>query len=382
MENGLEEFDDIRPYTDEELKTVLKRIISNPWLLSGIRKMRFPYCPPFLRPLFRRLIRFDLWRKLRRISTVDEFQRKVIVNQVINYVLKKTSNGITSSGTEHLKRGGAYLYISTHRDIVLDSALINYVLAYRDLDIAEIAFGDNLLQNEFVSDLIRVNKSFIVYRNLPIREKAEAARHLSRYIRYTIGMGNSVWIAQAEGRAKDGNDTTNPSILKMLYLAERESGVAFPEFTHTYNIVPIAVSYEFDPCDVMKARELYKRRKDGYYSKRSSEDLISMYTGLKGGKGRIHVAFDTPIRESYRNPKELAEAVDRRIYGLYRLWPSNFIAYDTLAGHPVYGDWYSQAEREVFLRRFKNENPQVRELALQTYAGPVKNRVRVEKEQR
>ena len=373
----LREFDDIRPYTDSELPRVLRRIRRNRWLISGIRRMRVPDCPKILRPFAHAVIRLDLWIRLRRYNSIDDFQRTVVVDRVLHYIVRKTSRGLTWSGTERLGRGKAYLFISNHRDIVLDSALLNYALAKSDLDIAEIAFGDNLLSNEFVSDLIRINKSFIVYRNLPLRAKAKAAIRLSKYIYMTRSHGNSVWIAQREGRAKDGKDSTNPSILKMVYHEARKEGMDFESFVDWLPIIPVAVSYEFDPCDRFKSRELSRTRENGTYNKRKSEDLISIYAGLKGDKGRIHIAFGEPLNK-VADIKSAAAAIDRQIAELYRLWPSNFVAYDNRQGKSDYNDRYSPSEEQVFLERFRKETLSVKSIAYEIYSAPVENQLKAE----
>ena len=371
-----EEFNDIRPYSDEELHGVLRRLVQNKWLIAGVQKLRIPWCPRVLRPFAHRFIRFDLWRSLRRIGSVDEFQRRIIVDRVLEFVVKKTSNGLSWSGSEHLERGGAYLYMSNHRDIVLDSALLNYSLAHSDLDIAEIAFGDNLLANDFVSDLIRVNKSFIVQRSLPGRERARAAHKLSRYIKLTQQHGNPVWIAQREGRAKDGSDITNPAILKMLYIEARRGGTQFHDFLRQARIVPVSVSYEFDPCDRYKARELLRTRLNGTYEKRKSEDLISMYMGLKGNKGRIHFSFGEPLKCDHCDHKGAASEIDRRIHSLYRLWPSNYIAYDIFHGTSLFRHKYTDEQVVEFTDRYRKEPEAVGRLVCEIYAKPVSNSIR------
>ena len=371
----INDFEDIRPYTDAELKPVLRRISRNDWLVSGIRSMMFPRCPVFLESLLGKLVQFDLWRKLRRIKTIDQFQRKIIIERVLEYIIKKTVESVTSSGDENLDSDTPYLYISNHRDIVLDSAFLNYVLGRKGKQIAEIAFGDNLLMNDFVSDLIRINRSFVVQRELPIREKAKAALTLSRYIGYTMEEGNSVWLAQREGRAKDGNDRTNPAVIKMLYLAPRREGIDFSEFLKRVNIVPVAVSYEFDPCDVLKARELHRTEQAGAYRKRKHEDLLSMYKGLSGWKGRVHLGFGDCIRGHYEGIGELAAEIDRQIHNCYHMWPSNYIAHDELTGKKSSEQLYTAEESKGFMQRFRQESRDVRSLALRIYANAVVNKL-------
>ncbi len=373
LSDYIDDYADIRPYTDEEMKPVLRRISRNDWLVSGVRSMLCPRCPAFLESFVERLVQFDLWRRLRRIKTIDQFQRKIIIDRVMEYVVKKTIESVSSSGDEKLDPEKPYLYISNHRDIVLDSALLNYIMVRKEKRIAEIAFGDNLLMNEFVSDLIRINRSFIVRRQLPVRERAKAALTLSRYISYTIEQGNSVWLAQREGRAKDGNDRTNPAVLKMLYLGPRREGMSFEEFLDCVNIVPVAVSYEYDPCDVLKARELHRTEKKGEYRKRKDEDLLSMYKGLSGWKGRVHIAFGDIIRGGFSDAGELSDEIDRQIHNAYRLWPSNYIAHDELVGRKKSGS-YTVEDVRHFMHRFRRESMEVKSLALRIYANAVLNK--------
>ncbi len=367
-----DEFDDIRPYNDAELPSVLDRISRNKWLVSGARTILWPHCPKILHPFIDPIVKANVRKRLLSMKTVDEFQRKLIVGQILQKIVEKTTEGLSTSGTDHLRRDQSYIYISNHRDITLDSALINYLLSHADLNIAEIAFGDNLLVNEFVSDLIRVNKGIIVRRNLPPREQIKAWYQLSRYIWQTTQAGNSVWIAQREGRAKDGNDETNPAIVKMLYLSQREKGVSFADFMRQANIVPVSISYELDPCDRMKAWELYRKKKRGFHKKRKNEDLISMFAGLTGFKGRVHIAFAEPLRGEFADEKEVALAIDRDIIRLYRQWPSNYIAYDAVNQTTRFRDKYSVKEMMRFARRFRGLSDPVKALAFNIYANSVK----------
>jgi len=370
------EFDDIRPYNDDELPVVLDRISRNRWLISGVRNVFWPGCPKIIKPIVDIFVRSTVRKRLLRTRSVDDFQRKVVVGQILERIIQKTTDGLTASGTDNLSSDGAYIYISNHRDITLDSALLNYILVHSGLTISEISFGDNLLVNDFVADLIRINRGIIVKRNLPIREQVKELYHLSRYIQQTTTAGNSVWIAQREGRAKDGNDETNPAIIKMLYLSYREQGLSFAEFLRKVKIVPVAISYELDPCDRMKAWELYRKHKRGVHKKRKNEDLVSMFAGLTGYKGRVHFAFAPPLPDSFSTEKEVAAAIDRDIFRLYRQWPSNYIAYDTVTQTARFRDKYSMKEMMKFFKRFKGLSEPVKSVAFGIYANSVKNQVR------
>lgn len=371
-----QEFQDIRPYNDDELTPVLRRLSRNDWLITGIRGVMFPGCPDFMTSLANKFVKFNLWSRLRRVKTIDEFQRKIIIDRVVAYIIKKSIESVSSSGTEYLSVNSPYIFISNHRDIILDSALINYIMVRKELNIAEIAFGDNLLLNDFVSDLIRINRSFIVRRDLPLRQRARAAVTLSRYIMHTTGLGNSVWVSQREGRAKDGDDRTNPSVIKMLYIAPKREKMSFQDFLYSVNIVPVSISYEFDPCDLLKARELHRTDQSGEYRKRKDEDLLSMYAGLKGSKGRVHLSFGSAVRGDFQSPEEVATEIDRTIHREYKLWPSNYIAYDTLHGKDDHSSSYSRKDVEDFLHRFRRESSPVRSIALKIYANAVINHMK------
>jgi 1-acyl-sn-glycerol-3-phosphate acyltransferase len=369
----IDDFADIRPYTDAEMGPVLKRLTRNDWLISGMRRLLFPGWPKFLKPFVDKLVKFSLWLKLRGIKTIDQFQHKIIINKVMEYIVKKTIGSVTTTGVEDLDPDTPYLYISTHRDIVMDSAMVNYVMATKGKRIAEIAFGDNLLINDFVSDLIRINRSFIVRRQTSNRERAKGAVTLSRYINYTMEQRHSVWLAQREGRAKDGDDRTNPAVLKMLHLGPRREGVKFNDFVGGINIVPVAISYEFDPCDVLKARELHRTKKAGEYRKRKGEDLLSMYAGLSGWKGRVHLSFGKPMRGEFSGANELANEIDKRIHHDYHLFPSNYIAHDELSGENSRG-MYTNEEKVHFMQRFRRESSEVTEYALKIYSNVIENK--------
>jgi len=276
---------------------------------------------------------------------------------------------------DFLRLRSAGSLISNHRDIVLDSALINYAMVKTGKQIAEIAFGDNLLINDFVSDLIRINRSFIVRRELPLRERAKAILTLSRYIAYTLEQGHSLWLAQQAGRAKDGDDWTNPSIIKMLYFGPRREKIAFDDFIESAHIVPVAVSYEYDPCDNLKAREIHRRDKAGTYNKRKGEDLLSMYAGLRGWKGRIHLAFGKPLTGKFTNAAQVAEKIDSVIHNIYRLWPSNYIAFDALKGNTAHSSEYTDNDIETLMSRFRRESEEVKARGLAIYANAVKNKL-------
>ena len=374
-------FDDIRPYNDSEVPAAIARLKKNRWLTENIRMLLWSDCPGFLSGIVSIFINLFLRWNLRGITTVREFQHRIAINKLLNMVIKGTITDLSASGIENLDPKKAYLFITNHRDIVLDSALLNKVLTSNGYETTQIAFGNNLLINETASDLIRINKSFIVIRNLPMREQIKATIKLSNYIFQTLKNGDSIWIAQREGRAKDGNDETNPSIIKMLFLSQRKKGVKFEDFIKICNIVPVSLSYEYDPCDKLKGWELHRKKKHGTHVKGKTEDLVSMFAGIKGQKGRVHVAFGEPLTGEYKKDKEVAAALDLSIHKSYKLWPSNYIAHDYLHNTDKHKDKYTETESRSFLSRYKHLTEDVRVESLLSYAVPVTNNENVEIEE-
>ncbi len=371
MDNTPEKFNDIRPYLDEEIPDVMKRLVKNTLLTSTIRLMIWPKCPDFLNGLVEFAIRFYLGKKLKKIKTVYEFQAKIVGDFLLKWVLDNSTDGLTYSGLENLPKDNSYIFISNHRDIVLDPAFIDYLLHTNGHRVPYIAFGDNLLINELVTDLIMVNKSFIVKRNLPPREALNALKHLSEYINYLLRHGEHLWIAQREGRAKDGIDQTNPAIIKMFYLSERKKSPDFNQYINSLNIVPVAISYEKDPCDRIKAWELYRKNKKGVHKKKKNEDLVAMAAGISKDKGKVHVEFGRPIQGNFEDDKAVAKEIDKAIHSQYKLWPRNYIAYDIYYKTDKYSDFYTEMEKTSFLSSYNNLKPEILEIIFQIYANPV-----------
>jgi hypothetical protein len=371
------DFDDIRPYRDEEFRTVVRQITKDQWTITTLRRFFWPKCPNPLIPILEFVIRNYLQLKLLRVRTVDDFHKRFMKKMVLEYIKKRTMTRLTYTGIEHVSREKASLFITNHRDITLDPAFICYVLLENGFKTPEIAFGDNLLLNEFMSNFIRINKSFIVRRNLPLRQQLKQSLHLSNYIQYTLSRNVSIWLAQRGGRAKDGDDRTNPSIIKMLYLSQRKKGMSFSDYINNCNIVPVAISYEFDPCDQMKAREVYRIRTRGSYEKREREDLISILKGINEDKGRVHFTFCEPLQGDWVSAREVASEIDRRINAGYKLWPTNYIAYDFLFATFKYSNQYTKEEREAFLQRFKKLSQQLLKVVMEIYARPVMNKERL-----
>lgn len=321
----MDQFESIRPYNDNEVATVLQRLLSDVEFLSIITQFRFPTASTYLGWLLRPLIARTLRKQLSQVHSVDALQERV--EPYVERSIVQATDGISFSGIEHLDAEQPHLYMANHRDIVMDPAFVNYALFQAKHRTPRIAIGDNLLQRPFVSDLMRLNKSFIVRRSLTNRrEKLRAFQLLSAYINHSILHDQeSIWIAQAEGRAKDGDDRTETAILKMFHLSRKDED--FQQVIKSLRLVPVAISYEYDPCDLAKARELYTLASTGEYVKAVGEDDASIAQGITGYKGRVHVHFCPALTEGFSDSRELANLVDQHIWRDYRLFPVHYLAW-------------------------------------------------------
>ncbi|MDR0866672.1 MAG: 1-acyl-sn-glycerol-3-phosphate acyltransferase [Candidatus Symbiothrix sp.] len=377
------EFDDIRPYYDEEVAPVIDRLVRDPLFKKVVGKV------------FPERDWHELETLLRTFTTKKEFQHQLI-SKVVFQVVEATSCSIKCAGLEHIRKDEAYTYISNHRDIVLDASMLSSMLIYKGYESIEIAIGDNLLLYPWIEDVVKLNKSFIVKRGVSIRQMLEVSTHLSQYIHYAINeKKESVWIAQREGRAKDSNDRTQESLLKMLAMDGKDN---FLTSLKELNIVPVSFSYEYDPCDYLKAKEFQQKRDNPEFKKSQEDDLINMETGLFGYKGNIHFQFGMPIHPLLEQldaqlPKnELVTAVsaliDKEIFLNYKFYPGNYIAYDRLWGQNRFADTYTEKDCRLFddylnkqLDKIVLEDkdvPFLTEKILEMYANPVKNQLSVE----
>lgn len=341
-----DQFADIRPYRDDEVRPVLTRLLGDKEFLESIARLRVPWLAGHFPGLVRPLARWILQRELAGVNSVYGLQ--TIVKKYMDRMIERSTDQFSISGLAELPAEKSYLFMSNHRDIALDPAFVNYALYHNGHETVRIAIGDNLLSKPFVADLMRANKSFIVKRSAKgPRQMLAAYKNLSAYIYHSIKVDeNPIWIAQREGRAKDGCDRTEPAIIKMLTMAQDKKAQTFSEFVNDLHIVPIAISYEYDPCDGAKARELYEKATQGHYQKAEHEDLKSIALGISGAKGDVHVSFGTALKGEFETPEQVAEAVDRQIIDAYVLHPSNFFAYHKLHGH--YPDLPCGANREPF----------------------------------
>jgi 1-acyl-sn-glycerol-3-phosphate acyltransferase len=322
-------FDDIRPYNDDEVVDILHKLINEKELQSIIANYVMPRTYRLLPWLCRNLVKLSFSIKVKKFICVASLQKEVV--KYLNRLIRNSTNGFSYSGLELFDSSKPTLFISNHRDIALDPALVNFALHQAGSTTAEIAIGDNLLTKPWLSDLMRLNKSFIVKRGEKSkRAMLNASKNLSAYIHYTLNQKKQhLWIAQREGRAKDGLDKTNSAVISMLML-NREKRQAVADYLKELNIVPVAISYEFDPCDRDKSIELAAIENDGKYQKSEHEDIDSIAKGLIGYKGKIHVEFGCPLTGEFSDSKAIAEEIDRQIISNYRVTENNQAAFDYL----------------------------------------------------
>lgn len=352
-------FDEIRAYEKNEFKTVWSRLSQDEEIRSIFARAGFEITP-----------------ERAAMDNRPEFHGN-FMRQVFEALLEKTSQGLTISGFEHAfsTNGRGLTFISNHRDITLDAILLMYALGVNGDFKIKMAVGDNLFLTPQITDFMKLNGCFIVKRGLPGRRQLAAARELSAYIWQELGRGNHVWVAQREGRAKDNNDRTNPAILSMLHMAQRRS-MGFEAFIEEANIIPMSVSYEFDPCDAMKARELYLTQRDGRYEKQPGEDLGSMVKGLLGEKGRLHLALAPRLGGGLKDVKAAVEALDRAIIGAHELMPTNLAALELMHGERE--PELTEKDRQAFQARLETIPAEHRAILIQMYANPALNKRRLE----
>ena len=378
------EFDEIRPYSPEELPAVFEEMIADPAFRSVIEKV-MPGIP------------FDMIAmKMRQCKTNLEFQ-KAFCYPFLHDLVGKCSNGMSIDCTAIQGDAFPHTFITNHRDIVLDSALLSVLLVDNGQNTVEIAIGDNLLIFPWIKKLVRINKSFIVQRALTMRQMLEASARMSRYMHFAINEKNeNIWIAQREGRAKDSDDRTQDSVLKMMAMGGEGSIV---ERLKDLNITPAAISYEYDPCDYLKAKEYQQKRDNPDFKKSREDDLLNMQVGIFGRKGKIHFQLTSCINDKLdaldpTMPKTevfttISAMIDEQIHANYRFYPGNYVAYDWLTGEKLFIDKYTAEEKNIFEQYINGQLAKIdlpnkdeeflREKMLVMYANPVKNYLKATK---
>lgn len=371
----LESYDDISPLVGEKAREGVRLLQSNPQYIQNLLAVLLDNKDPKYKEKIVQNTK-EIIKALDKVYNYDDFQKYITSGYFIPTLLDRSVTDLTFSGVENLNDNDAYLFFSNHRDIVLDCALLDYVLFQNDKQLCEMAFGDNLMSNKVVETLFRLNGGIVVKRTLPLREKYIESIRLSKYFCETIlDRDKSIWVAQKSGRSKDGIDETSPAIIKMLYLSMRKSKISFSELIKRCRITPVAVSYEYDPCDINKSREeVTKLINEGAYNKKKHEDLISLVKGLREFKGRIHVHVGKPLTDKkYEDHNEVAREIDRQIHLNYKLWPTNLFAYDYLENTTRFKDQYKDFDTEKFLSRYSHLNEKVKSYAINAYANPVRS---------
>ena len=381
----LSEFEGISPYTDDEAAEALSKLADFP-LLSQISRQFFPQEEPdFLKNV------------LKSIKTIDEFQ-VLVMQKVVRWVIENTAKNFSYDGISNISADRKFLALSNHRDIILDPAITQLILYNNGIPMTEIAVGDNLITNKMIEYLIRSNRMIKVIRGVSARELYLSSQLLSRYIRMNITeQRSSIWLAQRQGRTKNGYDITEQGLLKMLDMSGKAD---FQTNFEELNIIPLSISYEYEPCDILKARELVISRKRKYV-KAEGEDFNSIVTGIMQPKGNIHMNIGVPLTSDEIAAAALCDkndryqlirhAVDQRVIDGYKLWKNNYIAYD-IANHSFkYSHMYDQSEAEAFVaymeKKLDTVEPEInredlRRIFLDIYANPVFTKELLAKEKR
>jgi hypothetical protein len=369
------DFEKLRPYNDNEVEAAVKRIVNNQTFREVLS---FLYRDEPVEKVIERLL---------KMQTIYEFQRN-FSQYAVEEVVRRTANVLTDSGIDGLSANRPYLFIANHRDIVLDSAILQTILFKYEHKTSEITFGSNLMESQLVIDLGKLNKMFTLYRGgSKLQMYKNAALH-SSYIRHTIQQKKeSIWIAQRDGRTKDGDDKTHLALIKMLVMGKKNLVNALS----TLNIVPLSISYEFEPCDDLKVQETYISKREPY-KKKPGEDMNSILQGITSYKGNIHIAFGRPLNNILESFHRLsvpdnefiamvADEIDNQLHKNFKLWPNNFIAYDLLNNakqyeNVEYTDEMKQAFEKYAEEKISNlagEKNELRELFYTIYAKPVEN---------
>ena len=366
------QYSDIAPYVGKDVDDAIVRISNNPQLLYAFASALIKGEGAEVEAKRKQFVVYVL-ELLKSVHSYDDFQHKITSGLFLKVVVANTMESFTVSGLEKIDNNKSYLFISNHRDIVLDCALLDYALFLANKPLCEMAIGDNLLKHQFLLDLFKLNGAIIVKRDLPVREKYIETVRLSEYFYNTIQGGKNIWLAQKSGRSKDGIDVTHPAIIKMLYLGPKKDKLSFSEVIKNCHIVPVAISYENDPNAINKAREEVKTKEEGSYSKKPMEDVISMIKGIREWKGRVHIAIGDELTGDYQTLEEVAKEVDRQIHTNYTLWPNNWFCYDYLKSYDENKSKYEGFDKDAFLASINHLNDEVKDFVINSYANPVKS---------
>ena len=368
MNNLEENFDSISPYKDEEVSNVIKSLTYDKRFHDLISAQIYPSIFKIIPGLSSFLFRKTFIKSFGNSKSIKQFQNNLA--PFVEEMIKRTTDGFSYSGSKNLSSRPT-LYISNHRDIALDSLFLNFVRFVEGQKTVRIAIGDNLLDSGFFEKLMRLNKSFVVHRNIKgVKETLTKLANLSRFINHSLIVDQeSIWIAQSQGRAIDGHDFTDPAVLKMLYLSSRKS-LEINEWVKQVNLTPVSISYEYDPLDIIKAIG-WEGLEELSYEESNQRDLGELVKGIKEPKGRVHLHIGKNISEKVKNMEDLAKIIDQEIISNYKLWPSNYISAYALGCIDSKDNF--EGRENFFLQRFKTLDPEIKKKALEMYSAPFQN---------
>ncbi|WP_106915212.1 1-acyl-sn-glycerol-3-phosphate acyltransferase [Chryseobacterium aurantiacum] len=378
----MSKFDEIRYFHDHEVNEALGSIARDP-MMKALMSFTFPGVDE------------QVWlEQFKEVHSISDFQHHFVAH-TIRQILAKSSEGLTTSGFDQLDKNTPYLFISNHRDIVLDTSLLNLVLLESGHIMTASAIGDNLVKRNFLNVLAKLNRNFLVQRGLSLREQLKSSQNMSEYIDQQLHHENrSVWIAQREGRTKNGNDATQQGVLKMLAMASGDQSLT--DYFKALKIVPISISYEYDPTDSLKMPQLLAQHRDEEYIKGKNEDFMTMLSGILGQKKRIHIhaghVIDKELDDIAANVENknkqlqaIAQVIDDSIIKNYKLWPTKYIAYDLIHNTDMYASQYTEQEKQLFIRRLEmrisSSDAISKEYFLTMYANPLINKRKLEENQ-
>ena len=380
----VDDFKDIAPYEGQDFEDAISRLRQYPQLLNNftdiisrhnriVNKWKSFHAKSLLTHLltqvhsytdFQEYITCDLFLSMIESSSIDEFTFGGLEN-------------LAMPGDDQVPGGRPHIFISNHRDIVLDTALLDLALFRGDRQMCEMVIGDNLLVNQFATDMFKVNGAVTIRRSLSsASDLRNETLRVSRYLKYAIETKRkSIWIAQKSGRSKDGIDNTSAAILKMLYLAYREEGLSFQQFLEKASIVPVSISYQYDPCDVTKSQEeIRKLKAEGVYNvytKKKYADVLDLIRGLRLPKGDVHIQLGTPLAPSLSDARTAVREIDRQVHLNYKLHDTNYFAYDYINGTTDYASKYADMNTKAFVKHYRHLKPEVRDMVYKGYANPV-----------
>jgi len=370
------DFKDISPYSDQEVNEQIKNLLNNKFFFKQLAKLLFPISSQLLPGLVEIFIRVKFRNSFESVNSIREFQSSLA--PYVKTMISRTTDGFTFSGEENLS-SDASVYIGNHRDIALDAAFLNFLLYEQNKETLRVAIGDNLLDGSFAEILMRLNKSFVVHRDIQgVKETLKRLTKLSAYIDKSLFEDNeSIWIAQKEGRANDGNDFSDVAVLKMLYLCKRKE-LSFSEWIKKINFIPVSISYEYDPLDITKARG-WDHQEEMSLEQINESVLDELAAGLFGDKGRVHLHICSPVDYAGDDIDELSGMIEQEILCNYKIWPTSHIAAKALSKSDTSFNCFdekliTEKQENYFFNRISDLDPGIQKECLKIYARPLFNK--------